>query len=361
MKDKIRQLISDDQLAEALQLLEPYNSTEVLGLRGRLARIEKQNRSGLISFDEYSRQQNQITAAALDILKKVPDGPAPASQAHSSIDNSQAEGLKRQLELTIGRQNALRASLPLAFDPNQRFSLEVQIGQLDEEIAALRAKLEAQPGGSGQNKPAQAPEKSDSASQAIYFSYAWGDDNESGESREEIVNQLYDSLNADGFTLKRDKMDLEYRGLISDFMKDIGRSGLIVVAVSDKYLRSPYCMHELFEIYRNGRQEKEEFSKRVFPIRAESIKMSDPMVLDDYLDYWEKQEEKWKDLITRRAGQLGTAHFGEYNKVKEINSNFAQLLAFLQDMNSMSKRLLAQEDFAPVKEAIRKRLAELAG
>lgn len=292
MKEKIRQLISDDQLAEALQLLEPYNPNEVLGLRGRLARIEKQNRSGLIPFDEYSRQQNQITAAALDILKKVPDGVSPATSSGTGTVSSSS------------------------ISPD---------------------------------------------SQAIYFSYAWGDDNEAGESREEIVNQLYDSLKADGFALKRDKMDLEYRGLISEFMKDIGRSGLIVVAVSDKYLRSPYCMHELYEIYRNGRQEKEEFSKRVFPIRAESIKMSDPMVLDDYLDYWEKQEQKWNDLVVRRAGQLGNAHFAEYNKVKEINANFAQLLAFLQDMNAMSKRLLAQEDFAPVKDAIRKRLAELAG
>lgn len=298
MKEKIRQLISDDQLAEALQLLEPYNPNEVLGLRGRLARIEKQNRSGLIPFDEYSRQQNQITAAALDILKKVPDSAAP-SPLHG--------------------------------------------------------------GGTGSSSPGSPPNQKGADSQSIYFSYAWGDDNETGESREEIVNQLYDSLNADGFTLKRDKMDLEYRGLISEFMKDIGRSGLIVVAVSDKYLRSPYCMHELYEIYRNGRQEKEEFSKRVFPIRAESIKMSDPMVLDDYLDYWEKQELKWKDLVVRRADQLGNAHFAEYNKVKEINANFAQLLAFLQDMNAMSKRLLAQEDFAPVKDAIRKRLAELAG
>ncbi|MBX2928919.1 MAG: toll/interleukin-1 receptor domain-containing protein [Saprospiraceae bacterium] len=298
MKEKIRQLISDDQLAEALQLLEPYNPNEVLGLRGRLARIEKQNRSGLIPFDEYSRQQNQITAAALDILKKVPDGAAPTPSSGT---------------------------------------------------------------GTGSTSPVSRPNPASAESQAIYFSYAWGDDNETGESREEIVNQLYDSLKADGFTLKRDKMDLEYRGLISEFMKDIGRSGLIVVAVSDKYLRSPYCMHELFEIYRNGRQEKEEFSKRVFPIRAESIKMSDPMVLDDYLDYWEKQELKWKDLVVRRADQLGNAHFAEYNKVKEINANFAQLLAFLQDMNAMSKRLLAQEDFAPVKDAIRKRLAELAG
>ncbi len=28
----------------------------------------------------------------------------------------------------------------------------------------------------------------------IFFSYAWGDENEQGESREKIVNELYESL-----------------------------------------------------------------------------------------------------------------------------------------------------------------------
>jgi hypothetical protein len=221
----------------------------------------------------------------------------------------------------------------------------------------LRAQLPA--GASSTKSSAVAGQTNASASSAIYFSYAWGDSDEAGESREAIVDQLYNALKADGFTLKRDKMDLDYKGFISEFMHEIGRSGLVVVAISDKYLRSPYCMHELYEIYRNSRQEKEEFSKRVFPIRVESIKMSDPFVIDTYLAYWEEQVNKWKTLVEKRASQLSPAHFNEFDKVREINSKFSELLAFLQDMNSMSKKLLAQDDFAIVKDAVWERMQEL--
>lgn len=51
------------------------------------------------------------------------------------------EGIKNQLELTIRRQNEVRQAYAIAFDPNQRFSFEVQIGQLDKEIDALRLQL----------------------------------------------------------------------------------------------------------------------------------------------------------------------------------------------------------------------------
>lgn len=306
MKENISRLIAEGQLEEALKLMEPFLSNDVLNLRGRLSRLERQNNMGLINFGDYTLQQNQITNAALELLKKVPHG---------------------------------AGSPPPGLPPSV-------------------------PPGSGGSAPAHSSSSpspsSESSGQAIYFSYAWGDDEETGESREDIVNKLYDSLKTDGFALKRDKMDLGYKGLISEFMKDIGRSNLIIVAISDKYLRSPYCMHEINEIYRNARQEKEEFSKRVFPIRAESIKMSDPLVIDEYLSYWEEQKNKWETLVQRRAGQLGTAHFGEFNKVKEINDNFSQLMAFLQDMNSLSKRLLAEADFAPMKDSIRQRLSELA-
>ena len=100
----------------------------------------------------------------------------------------------------------------------------------------------------------------------IYFSYAWGDEEERGESREKIVDELYQSLKKDGFNVLRDKMDSHYGDMISKFMQEIGESDLIVVFVSDKYARSPYCMNELYEIARNSKFDKQLFAKRVLPV-----------------------------------------------------------------------------------------------
>lgn len=367
MQDQVRQLIAEDAIEDALELLETLNSDEVILLKGQYASLQRQNNNGVLKQDEYDIKLNRIKAAALSLAKKLPkDAPAPAptpvntptpATMPTNTSSDQAAGIQRQIDLLIGRQNAIREALAVAFDPNQKFAYTHQIEQLESEITALRAQLPA--GASSTKSSASAGKTNTSASPAIYFSYAWGDSEESGESRETIVNQLYDALKADGFALKRDKMDLEYKGFISEFMQQIGRSGLVVVAISDKYLRSPYCMHELYEIYRNSRQDKDEFAKRVFPIRVESIKMSDPFIIEEYLAYWEEQETKWKNLVQKRASQLSPAHFNEYDKVREINAKFSELLAFLQDMNSMSKKLLAQDDFAIVKDAVRDRIQEL--
>ncbi len=112
----------------------------------------------------------------------------------------------------------------------------------------------------------------------IFFSYAWSDNNDAGESREKIVDELYESLKNDGYQVVRDKMDLGYKGLISNFIKRIGKGQIVIVAISDKYLKSPYCMFELLEIYRNARLEKDEFVKVIFPIRVESIALNKPAV-----------------------------------------------------------------------------------
>ncbi len=389
MQEKIRQLVGKNRLEEALELLAPYVPDEINVLQSRLKDLKRRETMGLLDYDEFSRKQSQIAASILELLKEAPSETPPANipaaasatgSAQSHATASQAEGLQKQIDLTIARQNAVREALALAFDPNQRFAFEQQIAQMDRDIAELRSRLGGTPGTSpttATTTPAtqpSAPSKPDpqqgdsatatppsSHTPAIYFSYAWGDGEETGESREEIVNQLYESLKKDGFNLKRDKMDLGYRGLISEFMREIGKSDLIVVVISDKYLRSPFCMHELNEIFRNSREEQAEFARRIFPIRAESLKMSDPHVLKTYLKHWAEEENKWADLVKDpELKKLGEGPLKQYVRIQKINENFGDLFVFLQDMNAMSKKLLAENDFAMVKDAIRQRMQELA-
>lgn len=186
----------------------------------------------------------------------------------------------------------------------------------------------------------------------IYFSYAWGDQFEVKESREELVDKLYKSLVEDGYPLKRDKMDLGYKGLISDFMKEIGQGNLIIIAISDKYLRSPYCMFEIYEVWRNSSFEKNRFIEKIFPIVVERIKLDDPLILDNYLEYWERQEESWKNLVQKRTPKLGGEHFLMYDRVRKISHNFSNIASFIQDMNSLNKELISENNFQVIKELI---------
>src|SRR5688500_10049279 len=87
----------------------------------------------------------------------------------------------------------------------------------------------------------------------IFFSYAWRDNEEPSEDREKMVGELYNSLEEEGFNVLIDKKNSEYTTYISEFMSAIGQGKLIVVAISQKYLKSPYCMWELYEIARNSK------------------------------------------------------------------------------------------------------------
>ncbi len=186
----------------------------------------------------------------------------------------------------------------------------------------------------------------------IYFSYAWGDKNELNKSREEIINLLYNTLQTKNYNLKRDKMDLGYRGLISEFMNEIGKGNLIIVAISDKYLKSPYCMFELYEIYRNSKLDKKAFSNRIFPIHLEYINLNDPIKLDEYYTYWEEKEKAWSILIQKRMDKIGKEQFAEYDKVKQIYSKFGDLTSFIMDMNALTLDLLSDNNFKKMIEAI---------
>jgi internalin A len=204
-------------------------------------------------------------------------------------------------------------------------------------------------------KPTALPElMPESVTPEIFFSYAWDDDHETGESREKIVDVLYDDLKNDGYQVVRDKMDLGYKGLISEFMKRIGKGDIVIVAISDKYLKSPYCMYELLEIYRHARLEKDEFIKVVFPIRVESLALNKPNVLGGYYEYWENQEKEWKALISKH--RVNKSQTDTYDKVCKIHNDLGDLIGHLTDMNALTKDLLSANNFAQIKEAIKARI-----
>lgn len=190
----------------------------------------------------------------------------------------------------------------------------------------------------------------------IYFSYAW-DDSYNENSREQEVDNLYKILSDKGFDVRRDKMNIGYKDLISEFMEEIGESQNIIVALSDKYLKSPYCMFELYEIYRNSKQKKKEFIKKIYPIHLEKLNLKDPITLKNYLEYWENKQHNWEDLIKTQTSNIGNETFSEYRKIKDILANFSEIIAFIMDINALSLEFLSKNDYTILIEYIEKKIA----
>lgn len=186
----------------------------------------------------------------------------------------------------------------------------------------------------------------------IFFSYAWGDQSEAGTSREKIVNDLYDALVAAGFNVIRDKNDLRYKGLISDLTERIGRGKFIVVAISDKYLKSTYCMSELLEIYRRSNSDIDELLKKIFPIVLEDVKIYNPEDRVDYLEFWETKKEALTKELKEIELENASTFAEELRIYDEITAVMPVLSRLLKDMNTLSVQKLSANNFSEIKNAI---------
>ncbi len=192
-------------------------------------------------------------------------------------------------------------------------------------------------------QPAFKQHLNQSPSRAVYISYARG-------SSEDIVNRIEESLKSHGYDVKRDTTGIPYTALIGSFMKEIGRGRCVIVVVSDKYLRSPYCMYELLEVFRN-----KGFHRRVCPVFLTDARVGSLPEQFIYIDYWSCLEQQMDELIRKiNLGNLATETLEEFHKYLDISQNAAKLLAFLADMQHLTLKQLKKNNFAILRARIEK-------
>ncbi len=181
----------------------------------------------------------------------------------------------------------------------------------------------------------------------IFFSYAWG-------KRDGLIDRLYNELNNEpGIRPVRDKEDLPYSESISSFMSRIGRGTCIVVVFSDKYLRSEFCMHELYEVYKNSNFNREKTLKKICPIQIGKLKLSDPDVMNIYFGHWEKEKNKWEKFIIERATHITPQNQESYRKIKDIFNSLGDLLELLKDINHLNIHMLSKNNYQIIKTTIK--------
>ena len=181
----------------------------------------------------------------------------------------------------------------------------------------------------------------------VYISYAWG-----GES-ERIVNELDADLQTRGIMVVRDKRDLGFKGMIRDFMQQIGRGHAVIVVISDKYLKSPNCMFELIEIARN-----KDLYDRVFPIVLGDADIYNPVNRIKYIKHWEEKLKELDEAMRSVSSANLQGMRDEIDSYDEIRDNVSNLTFFLKDMNTLTPEMHENSNFASLINALEKRLAQ---
>lgn len=151
---------------------------------------------------------------------------------------------------------------------------------LDKIIQLLKAK--------GQNTFLRTISKAEK--HTAFLSYAH--ENELNPKIEGIVRVLENHFNSEGnskFKLAYDNKDLPYGQSIDSFMTRIGKGKTVILVVSDKYLKSNYCMIEAIRVQKYNNEDG-----RVFIILIEDglARFNNKLDAEYYRKYWKTELSK---------------------------------------------------------------------
>jgi internalin A len=107
-------------------------------------------------------------------------------------------------------------------------------------------------------------------------------------------------------------------------------NGRVCIILSDKYLKSPYCMHEPFDVWRNCREDRDTFVSRTRVLVQPCAKISTEVERAQYVVHWQN-EFKALHALVRKHGPLalsdkGTAEFRLMGRFVNETANVLQLV-----------------------------------
>ncbi len=167
--------------------------------------------------------------------------------------------------------------------------------------------------------------------QHLYVSYAWADP--ADPKRETDVDRLCEEAEKRGALIVRDKSTLKIGDFIYDFMQQIGEGDRVFVFLSNKYLHSPYCMFELFELWRNSRQNKTVFAGKIRVFTIDGTRIGTPDEWLDYTAYWVVE----RDRLKLKIDQVGWPNAGQevlrrYRYMEDFATKISDVLALFTDV-----------------------------
>jgi internalin A len=191
----------------------------------------------------------------------------------------------------------------------------------------------------------------------VFISYAWGDDKtRKGKIREQVAKELYAALKKeDRFLPVWDRGQIKNGELISAFIRRLTRADLVVAVISDKYLRSPYCMHEIYKLWQRCQAEPDEMVKRLVPIVLPGVKIGNLPERAPYVRYWRDKAHELAELHNELHSLLDPQTVQDIRLVREFSEHVDGILRFLNDV-LMPRQLKVHLDqgFPAVLDAVRR-------
>jgi Sulfatase-modifying factor enzyme 1/TIR domain len=298
--------------------------------RGWLTATDPAGRRRLDNPEDFVRIE---IAAALAQGKRV----IPVLSDNASMPR--AEELPEDIN-HLARRQAIRIR-------HDRFQADAKhlIGTLEKGLADAEAVRQAEAGQVKEEESRKVEEEVRRAPVGIllaaepsfthecYVSYAWDDDTSGGKERLAIVERLCNEAEVRGTRILRDKDEIGLGERISKFMRRLGQGDRVFIILSDKYLKSPFCMNELSEVWRNSRQDEEEFLKRIRVYTMPDAKIWTLKNRLAYAVHWRQQYAEVEVLVKEHGNDiLGDKGYQDYRRMKQFADNVTDILTTVTDI-----------------------------
>jgi internalin A len=191
----------------------------------------------------------------------------------------------------------------------------------------------------------------------VFISYAHGDNSPQGRVRERLVEELYGALERDGFVPVRDRDQISPGDLISPFIRRLTRADCVVAVISDRYLRSRYCMHELFSLWQRFRGDPDDLAQHLVPIVLPEVKLANSRERLPYISHWVAEATNYEELALQNMKRLSPESLQEFCQIRDLAQHVDSILVYINDI-LMPRQLQAHLDdgFQAVRDALRRRL-----
>ncbi|HWN43895.1 MAG TPA: COR domain-containing protein [Thermoanaerobaculia bacterium] len=192
----------------------------------------------------------------------------------------------------------------------------------------------------------------------VFISYAWRDDTAAGKIRAKVVDELCSALEKDGFVPVRDRDRIRPGDRISVFIRQLTRADYVVAVISKKYLRSPYCMYEIYKLWQRWQGDADAMARSVVPIVLPEVKVGNALKRAPHIRYWKAEGKKLEKLHRDLGLSLSPESVQEARLVQEFAHHIDAILVFLNDI-LMPRQLTAHLDhgFPAVREALQRRMS----
>jgi len=179
-------------------------------------------------------------------------------------------------------------------------------------------------------------------------SYAWNDNTPEGSEREAVVDRLCVEAEQRGICILRDRTDMRLGDRITAFMRRLARGKRIFVILSEKYLRSIYCMTELYQIWQNCRSNDQEFIARVRVYTLLDAKIADLHQRTAHTVWWKREHARVQALVDAHGADiLSPDDYVQFRNMGHFVRHVPEILSLVQDtLRPSSFEALARYGFA---------------